>query len=65
MEENNNVKQNMLLALNARIHQTSDDGRQHHIEKRKRKGFNSARENLALLCDTHTFQEYGQFAVAA
>ncbi|MEM7418941.1 MAG: carboxyl transferase domain-containing protein [Pseudomonadota bacterium] len=65
MEENDNVKQNMLLALNARIHQTSDEGRQHHIEKRKRKGFNSARENLALLCDTQTFQEYGQFAVAA
>ena len=65
MEEQDNPKQKMLLALQARVHQTSDEGRQSQWEKRKQKGFNSARENLALLCETQTFQEYGQFAVAA
>ena len=34
-------------------------------EKRHLKGYRTARENLASLCNIETFQEYGQFAVAA
>ncbi|MBL4671968.1 MAG: hypothetical protein JKX81_06875 [Arenicella sp.] len=33
--------------------------------KRHSKGYQTARENLARLCDPTSFQEYGQFAVAA
>jgi len=42
-----------------------DEARPAAIEKRHQRGGLSARENLALLCDTNTFQEYGQLAVAA
>ena len=42
-----------------------DDARQTAVQKRHAKGYLSARENLALLCDPKEFQEYGQLAVAA
>lgn len=42
-----------------------DSHRESALQKRHTKGYLSARENLANLCDPGTFQEYGQFAVAA
>ena len=42
-----------------------DSHRSEALAKRHAKGYCSARENLAKLCDPDTFQEYGQFAVAA
>ena len=48
-----------------RVAQTGDQVRQAARDKRHNKGFRTARENLEDLCDTGSFQEYGQFAVAA
>jgi acetyl-CoA carboxylase carboxyltransferase component len=45
--------------------QSLDGARQAQLNKRHAKGYRSARENLADLCDPHSFIEYGQFAVAA
>ena len=45
--------------------QSLDEARQGQIAKRHAKGYRSARENLADLCDGGSFNEYGQFAVAA
>lgn len=42
-----------------------DPAREQARQKRHAKGYLTARENLANLCDENTFQEYGQFAVAA
>lgn len=42
-----------------------DQHRSAAADKRHAKGYQTARENLAQLCDPATFQEYGQFAVAA
>lgn len=42
-----------------------DNARPDAISRRHAKGYLSARENLALLCDSKTFAEYGQLAVAA
>ena len=42
-----------------------DDHRADAAAKRHAKGYRTARENLANLCDLNSFQEYGQFAVAA
>jgi acetyl-CoA carboxylase carboxyltransferase component len=42
-----------------------DSNRQSAAQKRHAKGYLTARENLALLCDANSFQEYGQLAVAA
>jgi len=42
-----------------------DSARDQARQKRHSKGYLTARENLANLCDPNTFQEYGQFAVAA
>lgn len=42
-----------------------DTHRSEAAAKRHAKGYRTARENLASLCDPDTFQEYGQFAVAA
>ena len=63
IQESNN--QNMLSAMLHRKEQTLDSVRTEALERRHQKGFKSARENLALLCDADGFQEYGQFAVAA
>jgi len=42
-----------------------DEHRVDAAAKRHAKGYRTARENLANLCDLNSFQEYGQFAVAA
>jgi acetyl-CoA carboxylase carboxyltransferase component len=42
-----------------------DQHRSEAAAKRHSKGYQTARENLARLCDPKSFQEYGQFAVAA
>jgi len=48
-----------------RLKGTLDEGRPTPIAKRHARGYRSARENLDDLCDTDSFLEYGQFAVAA
>jgi acetyl-CoA carboxylase carboxyltransferase component len=48
-----------------RIAETLDDARPDALAKRRAKGFRTARENLEDLCDTGSFDEYGQLAVAA
>ena len=48
-----------------RIDKTLDKGRPESTRKRHAKGYRTARENLADLCDIDSFTEYGQFAVAA
>ena len=54
---------------NAQFHQRQamalDSHRQAAQQKRHAKGYRTARENLNDLCDLTSFQEYGQFAVAA
>ena len=44
---------------------TSDEEREELVAVRHSKGFRTARENLADLCDPGSFTEYGQLAVAA
>ena len=48
-----------------RQEQTLDAAREEAVEKRRAKGYRTARENVAALCDEGTFLEYGQMAVAA
>ncbi|PLW83100.1 biotin carboxylase [Kineobactrum sediminis] len=54
-----------LQALQQRLQRTLDEGRDAARVRRHQAGYRSARENLADLVDTGTFQEYGQLAVAA
>ena len=54
-----------LEKLNQQLHYSLDSGRQTAVNKRHAKGYRTARENLAQLCDTDSFVEYGQLAVAA
>ena len=51
--------------LTKRKNKTLDGYRAEQQQKRHTKGFNTARENLAELCDPQSFIEYGQLAVAA
>ena len=44
---------------------TLDTARPKVVAERKSKGFRTARENLEDLCDSGSFVEYGQLAVAA
>ncbi len=44
---------------------TEDPARPEAVAMRRAKGYRSARENLADLCDPDSFVEYGQLAVAA
>ncbi len=44
---------------------TLDDARPEAVARRRGKGYRTARENLADLCDDGSFVEYGQLAVAA
>lgn len=64
-EREDRKNQELLDAILHRKEQTLDGFRALAFEKRHQKGFKSARENLAQLCNLDTFQEYGQFAVAA
>ncbi|MEM9254650.1 MAG: carboxyl transferase domain-containing protein [Pseudomonadota bacterium] len=54
-----------LQAVLDRADRTLDKARSEAREKRHAKGYRTARENLADLVDEGSFQEYGQFAVAA
>ncbi|WP_420392354.1 carboxyl transferase domain-containing protein [Acuticoccus sp.] len=42
-----------------------DENRSEAVRKRRDRGHQTARENLAMVCDEGTFVEYGEFAVAA
>jgi acetyl-CoA carboxylase carboxyltransferase component len=48
-----------------RQNKTLDAGRDKAVTSRHNKGFRTARENLEDLIDTDSFNEYGQFAIAA
>ena len=50
---------------NVRRAASLDAGRRDAVDKRHGKGYRTARENLADLCDEGSFVEYGQLAVAA
>ncbi|MGB1141769.1 MAG: carboxyl transferase domain-containing protein, partial [Halioglobus sp.] len=54
-----------LQLIRERIARTQDEARSEARAKRRAKGYRTARENLSDLVDTDSFQEYGQFAVAA
>ncbi|MCB1689538.1 MAG: biotin carboxylase [Halioglobus sp.] len=54
-----------LLALRERVALTLDDARDEARRKRHARGYRTARENVADLVDSDSFQEYGQLAVAA
>lgn len=55
----------LLAELHQRLALSQDAARSEQTRKRHEKGFRSARENLMDLCDTDSFIEYGQLAVAA
>jgi acetyl-CoA carboxylase carboxyltransferase component len=54
-----------IMELKSRLGKTLDTERLDAQQKRHSKGYRTARENLADLCDIDTFVEYGQLAVAA
>jgi acetyl/propionyl-CoA carboxylase alpha subunit/acetyl-CoA carboxylase carboxyltransferase component len=54
-----------LAELQQRRALTRDAARPDAVEKRRKLGFRTARENIADLCDADSFYEYGAFAVAA
>lgn len=49
----------------SRLELTLDEARSEALARRRAKGYRTARENLADLCDEGSFVEYGQLAVAA
>lgn len=61
----NTDKEDVLRQLNERIIATLDEGRKDIIAKRHQRAYRSARENVEDLCDSDSFLEYGQLAVAA
>ncbi|NND68080.1 MAG: biotin carboxylase, partial [Halioglobus sp.] len=54
-----------LAAYRERVERTLDEARSAARDKRHAKGYRTARENLIDIVDEGSFQEYGQFAVAA
>jgi len=54
-----------LAELRARLYALTDAARPAAVEKRRKSGQRTARENIADLLDEGTFIEYGAFAVAA
>lgn len=54
-----------LQELRDRLGAGSDEVRTEAVAKRHAKGHQTARENLAQLCDADSFREYGALAVAA
>lgn len=54
-----------LAELEARKACTLDEARPEAAERRRHKGFQTARQNLAHLCDDGSWLEFGQLAVAA
>jgi len=61
----NPVSDDPLTQLHNQLAYTSDEMRTDAVARRHAKGYRTARENLADLCDEHSFVEYGQLAVAA
>jgi acetyl-CoA carboxylase carboxyltransferase component len=61
----NQVNQTLLDELQTRKNLTLDEVRVGQQQKRRQKGYLTARENLQNLCPTDSFMEYGQMAVAA
>ena len=61
----NTNKDEVISHFNERLASTLDAGRKELIAKRHKRGYRSARENLNDLCDSGSFLEYGQLAVAA
>ncbi len=51
--------------LRSRLHATTDAGRPEAVEKRRKTGQRTARENVADLADPGSFVEYGGLALAA
>ncbi len=64
-ETSNTEPHSLIDAFKERQALSLDEHRSDAAAKRHAKGYRTARENLASLCDPSTFQEYGQFAVAA
>jgi acetyl-CoA carboxylase carboxyltransferase component len=54
-----------LRKLQTRLSFTLDKNRPVAVARRRERGQRTARENLAALCDPHSFIEYGALAVAA
>ncbi len=54
-----------LLELRRRLHALTDDARPAAVDKRRKTGQRTARENIADLVDPGTFVEYGALALAA
>jgi acetyl-CoA carboxylase carboxyltransferase component len=54
-----------LQQLNARLAFTLDENRPTAVAKRRERGQRTARENIAQLCDSGSFMEYGALTVAA
>jgi acetyl-CoA carboxylase carboxyltransferase component len=59
------TNQRLLNELRAREALTLDEQRIEQQQKRRQKGYLTARENLHNLCPIDSFMEYGQMAVAA
>ncbi|MFT4634260.1 MAG: acetyl-CoA carboxylase carboxyltransferase component [Arenicella sp.] len=58
-------RHSLIQEFSQRRNLSLDSHRMEAAAKRHSKGYQTARENLAKLCDPASFQEYGQFAVAA
>jgi len=56
---------NLLEELQTQLAYSSDTMRPDAVQRRHKKGYRSARENVTDLCDSDSFIEYGQLAVAA
>ncbi len=54
-----------LAELRARLAANTDAGRPEAVERRRKTGQRTARENIADLTDEGTFVEYGALALAA
>jgi acetyl-CoA carboxylase carboxyltransferase component len=65
MSSTQNTNQKLLDELRIREALTLDEQRAEQQQKRWKKGYLTARENLQNLCPVNSFMEYGQMAVAA
>lgn len=54
-----------LLEFRERLQATTDEGRPEAVERRRKRGQRTARENIAALVDDGSFVEYGALALAA
>ncbi len=65
MPTSSTTNQRLLNELRTREALTLDEQRIEQQQKRRQKGYLTARENLQNLCPINSFMEYGQMAVAA